>query len=123
MVFLRPLLRHARRKVFLIVDEHAVAHGRRGGVVGGAPCGRLGLFLHGYSPALNPEKFLNQDVKTNAVGRQRPSDKGEFCGQRAALFLEHPVTESQGATLLPSPQRPLRRLRCETFLLPVITQR
>jgi transposase len=31
------------------------------------------FFLPGYSPDLNPDEFLNQDVKSNALGRQRPA--------------------------------------------------
>lgn len=79
--FLRRLLRHAGRKVFLIVDEHPVhlaasverwaeRHRQRF---------RL-FFLPGYSPDLNPDELLNQDVKTNAVGRKRPRDKVELMG-------------------------------------------
>lgn len=81
VAFLRRLLRHAGRKVVLIVDEHPVhlaaavarwveRHRRRLRLV----------FLPGYSPDLNPGELLNQDVKTNAVGRQRPRDKGELMG-------------------------------------------
>lgn len=34
---------------------------------------RLRLYcLPGYSPQLNPDELLNQDVKANAVGRLRP---------------------------------------------------
>ena len=29
------------------------------------------FFLPGYSPDLNPDEMVNQDVKTNAVGRRR----------------------------------------------------
>ena len=36
------------------------------------------FFLPGYSPELNPDELLNQDVKANAVGRQRPSDQPEM---------------------------------------------
>jgi transposase len=37
---------------------------------------RLRLFFWpGYSPELNPDEYLNQDVKTNALGRQRPPDQ------------------------------------------------
>ncbi len=44
-------------------------------------CHRLRLFfLPGYSPDLNPEEFLNQDVKTNAVGRKRLRDTDELLG-------------------------------------------
>jgi hypothetical protein len=36
--------------------------------------GRVELFfLPGYSPDLNPDEFLNQDVKSNALGRRRPA--------------------------------------------------
>ncbi|MBI2818742.1 MAG: IS630 family transposase, partial [Acidobacteria bacterium] len=33
-----------------------------------------------YSPELNPDELLNQDVKTNAVGRMRPRDEQELIG-------------------------------------------
>jgi hypothetical protein len=34
--------------------------------------------LPGYSPDLNPDELLNQDVKTNAVGRRRPGSQDEM---------------------------------------------
>lgn len=81
VAFLRRLLRHAERKVFLIVDEHPVhlAAAVARWVERHHPRLRL-FFLPGYSPDLNPDELLNQDVKTNAVGRQRPRDKGELLG-------------------------------------------
>ncbi len=33
------------------------------------------FFLPGYSPELNPDELLNQDVKTNALGRRRPENQ------------------------------------------------
>jgi len=30
------------------------------------------FYLPGYRPGLNPDEYLNQDVKSNAVGRRRP---------------------------------------------------
>jgi len=81
VTFLRRLLRHTKRKVFLIVDEHPVhlAAAVARWVERHHPCLRL-FFLPGYSPDLNPDELLNQDVKTNAVGRQRPRDKVELMG-------------------------------------------
>lgn len=35
-------------------------------------------FLPGYSPELNPTELLNQDVKSNALGRRRPGDQDEL---------------------------------------------
>jgi transposase len=81
IVFLRRLVRHARRPLFLILDGHPVH--------GGAQTTRWVkrhrrqmrlFFLPGYSPELNPDELLNQDVKTNAVGRRRPRTPPELVG-------------------------------------------
>jgi transposase len=36
------------------------------------------FYLPWYSPKLNPDELLNQDVKSNAVGRPRPRDANEM---------------------------------------------
>ena len=79
--FLRRLIRLVHRTVFLVVDSHPVHRARRvtRWVTGHAGEIRL-IFLPGYSPDLNPDEFLNHDVKANAVGRQRPADQGESQG-------------------------------------------
>jgi len=77
--FAQRLLRLRQRKVLLIVDRHPVhlsaeitrwltRHAAR----------RELFFLPGYSPDLNPDEFLNQDVKSNALGRQRPATRIEM---------------------------------------------
>jgi len=80
--FLRRLLRHrGGHKVFLIVDRHPVHKAR--GVTRWltARADQIALFLlPGYSPELNPDELLNQDVKTNALGRRRPGDLAEMMG-------------------------------------------
>ncbi len=35
-------------------------------------------FLPGYAPELNPAEMLNQDVKTNALGKRRPVNVTEL---------------------------------------------
>lgn len=77
--FVRRLIRLVRRPVFLVVDSHPVhrARGVTRWVTAHAGAIRL-IFLPGYSPDLNPDEFLNHDVKANAVGRQRPADQGEL---------------------------------------------
>jgi len=77
--FLKRLLRQVRRRIFLIVDGHPVHRAaavkrwlaRQGGRI------RL-YFLPGYSPELNPDELLNQDVKSNALGRRRPVDQSDL---------------------------------------------
>lgn len=77
--FLRRLVRLRDRKVFVIIDGHP-AH--KAAVVLrwiASMKGRIRLFfLPPYSPDLNPDELLNQDVKSNAVGRRRPEDKQEL---------------------------------------------
>jgi len=77
--FQRRLIRQAKRKVFLIVARHPVhlAVKVRRWVKRHAQAIEL-FYLPGYSPELNPDEYLNQDVKTNAVGRQRPADQDEM---------------------------------------------
>src|SRR5450759_4229715 len=77
--FLRRLIRLVRRPVFLVVDSHPVHRARRvtQWVAAHAAAIRL-VFLPGDSPDLNPDEFLNHDVKANAVGRQRLENQTEL---------------------------------------------
>ncbi len=61
------------RKVVLIVDGHPAHRARlvRDWVAEHPTLIEL-HFLPGYAPELNPAEMLNQDVKTNALGRRRP---------------------------------------------------
>jgi hypothetical protein len=36
------------------------------------------FFLPAYSPDLNPDEMLNQDIKANAVGRKRARTQSEL---------------------------------------------
>lgn len=36
--------------------------------------------LTGYCPEPNPDELLNQDVKTNALGKSRPTSKADMIG-------------------------------------------
>lgn len=77
--FLRRLVRQAKRKVFLIVDRHPVHRSRKVKEWLRKHARSISLFfLPSYSPELNPDEMLNQDVKGNAVGRRRPRDQKEM---------------------------------------------
>jgi transposase len=79
--FLRRLVRDRGRKVYLIVDRQPVHISRkvRRWVEHHQAEIRL-IYLPPYSPELNPGEFLNQDVKANAAGRQRPRTKVQMMG-------------------------------------------
>ena len=78
--FLRRLVRQAAgRKVFLIADRHPVHRARKVAAWLARHVDQIRLFhLPGYSPELNPDEYLNQDVKSNALGRRRPGNQQEM---------------------------------------------
>ena len=74
--FLKRLVKDAKgRKIMLIIDGHPAHRARivRDWVAANPTLIEL-HFLPGYSPELNPAECLNQDVKTNALGKRRPVD-------------------------------------------------
>lgn len=78
--FLKRLVRHVkRRKVFLIVDRHTVHRAAAVKRWLEKEDRRIRMFfLPAYSPQLNPDELLNQDTKTNAIGRRRPASSSEM---------------------------------------------
>jgi hypothetical protein len=73
------LTRKTRRKVFLIVDGHPVHKSRLVNRWLVEHAAQIRIFcLPSYSPELNPDEWLNQDVKTNALGRVRPVNVQEM---------------------------------------------
>ena len=79
VAFMRRLLKQAKGAVYLIVDGHPVHKSRLAKEFVARQGKRLRLILlPGYCPELNPDELLNQDVKTNAVGKSRPRHKTEL---------------------------------------------
>jgi transposase len=77
--FLRRLCRQLGRKLYLIVDGHPVHRSRKVKDWLARHEERIALFfLPSYSPELNPDELLNQDLKTNALGRRRPRSQHEL---------------------------------------------
>jgi transposase len=85
--FLIRLLRHNPTPVFLIVDRHPVHRAKAVQRWLADRTERIRLyFLPAYSPELNPDEYLNHDVKSNALGRRRPRHQAEMIGTvRASL--------------------------------------
>lgn len=77
--FLKRLVRQTQRKIFLIVDGHPVHRSVKIRKWLKVHRDHIRLFfLPGYSPELNPDEVLNQDVKTNAVGRRCAHNQSEL---------------------------------------------
>lgn len=74
--FLGRLLKQVAAKICLIVDGHPVHKSKLVKAFVQRHAARLQLvLLPGYCPELNPDELLNQDVKTNALGKSRPANK------------------------------------------------
>jgi transposase len=70
--FLKRLLHNADRMIFLIVDGHPVHKAKIVSKFVESTQGRLQLFLlPPYSPEINPDERVWNDLKNNAIGRQR----------------------------------------------------
>ena len=77
--FLRRLMHGARRTVYLILDGHPMHRAKKVQECVQGLGGRLVLFyLPPYSPELNPDELVWQDVKTNGVGKRPVSSKEEL---------------------------------------------
>lgn len=78
--FLTRLIKQAMgKKVFLIIDRHPVHRAKLVHKWLGQHEREIEIiYLPGYSPELNPDELWNQDVKSNALGRRRPSNKAEM---------------------------------------------
>jgi len=70
--FLRRLIHGAQRPIFLIVDGHPVHRSAKVKQLAQSLRGRLELFyLPPYSPELNPDEWVWNDLKNNGIGRMR----------------------------------------------------
>jgi transposase len=77
--FLKRLLKQAAGRLYLIVDGHPVHRSAVAKRFVASTAKRLRLIiLPGYCPELNPDELLNQDVKTNALGKSRPTNRAEM---------------------------------------------
>lgn len=76
--FMKRLIRHAKRKVYLIVDRHPVhLSGKVNNWIEKNKRQIRAFYLPGYSPELNPDELVNQDLKKE-MGRKRPRMQGEL---------------------------------------------
>lgn len=74
--FLARLVRHVPKKIFLILDGHSAHKAALTRRWLEKSADRIEVFfLPAYAPDLNPDELLNNDVKTNALGRRRPATR------------------------------------------------
>lgn len=87
--FLERLIKQADKKIFLVLDNLRVHHAKvlRPWLAANAEKIEL-FFLPSYSPDLNPNEILNQDIKTNSVGKERARTKDELKSNTIAHLVK-----------------------------------
>ena len=79
VAFMQRLLKQVAGNIYLIVDGHPVHRSGAAKRCVDQYKQRLRLIrMPGYCPELNPDELLNQDVKTNGLGKNRPTNRTEL---------------------------------------------
>lgn len=90
IAFLRQLIKHRKRKVFLIVDNLRVHHSKLVKAWLEENKHRIELFyLPSYSPELNPDEYLNNHLKRTVFDEGLPINKNQLDAmvQSAMLWI------------------------------------
>lgn len=74
--FLRQMIKYSRQKIYFVTDGHPAHKTKRLNKWLEENKTRIEVFfLPPYSPELNPQEYVNQDIKTNVIGKKRPINK------------------------------------------------
>ena len=88
--FLQQMIKYSRQKIYFVTDGHPAHKTKKLNAWLSENKDRIEVFfLPPYSPELNPQEYVNQDLKTNIIGKKRPLNKEQmrknvedFMGQR-----------------------------------------
>lgn len=77
--FLEQMTKYSRTKVFFITDNHPAHKTIKPDQWLGENKEKLEVFfIPPYSPELNPQEYVNQDLKTNVIGKKRAINKDQL---------------------------------------------
>jgi len=77
--FLKQMIKCSRQKIYFVTDGHPAHKTKRLNEWLSKNKQKIEVFfLPPYSPELNPQEYVNQDVKTNIIGKQRPINKAQM---------------------------------------------
>lgn len=77
--FLQKMIKYSRQKIYFVTDGHPAHKTKMLNEWLAENKDRIEVFfLPPYSPELNPQEYVNQDVKTNIIGKKRPINKTQM---------------------------------------------
>lgn len=77
--FLKQMIKYSRRKLFFITDNHPAHKTKKLNQWLEEHKDEIEVFfIPPYSPELNPQEYVNQDLKTNIIGKKRAINKEQL---------------------------------------------
>lgn len=77
--FLKRMIKYSREKVFFVTDGHPAHKTKKVKEWLNENQNRIEVFfIPPYSPELNAQEYLNQDLRTNVIGKKRPINKKQM---------------------------------------------
>ena len=79
ITFLKQMIKYSRQKIYFVTDGHPAHKTKKLNEWLSENIDRIEVFfLPPYSPELNPQEYVNQDVKTNIIGKKPPINKAQM---------------------------------------------
>lgn len=77
--FLKQMIKYRKQKIYFVTDNHSAHKTKLLNEWLEKNKKKIEVFfLPPYSPELNPQEYVNQDVKTNVIGKKRPINKNQM---------------------------------------------
>jgi len=94
--FLKQMIRYSKEKIYFVTDGHPAHKTKKLNAWLQENKKRIEVFfLPPYSPELNPQEYVNQDVKTNIIGKKRPINKAQMKDNVNEFMLKRKKDKSQ----------------------------
>ena len=115
--FSKRLIKDAKQKVFLIVDNLRVHHAKADQDWLARHKDEIEIFyLPAYAPEHNPDEYLNNDLKQTIKNKPRAKTCDELVAATASILKSIRETPRQGQVIFQRKSRALRCLRCHLFV-------
>jgi len=94
--FLKRMIKYSKQKIYYVTDGHPAHKTKKLNEWLVENKKRIEVFfLPPYSPELNAQEYVNQDVKTNVIGKKRPANKEEMRGNVEGFMMKRKNDKKQ----------------------------
>lgn len=94
--FLARMIQYSKQKIYFVTDNHSAHKTKKLNQWLVANKKKIKVFfLPPYSPELNPQEYVNQDVKTNVIGKKRPINKDQMKDNIEAFMYKRKNNKKQ----------------------------